>query len=490
MLFNSLQYLLFVVVVVGAFWALAGRHLARTTMLTLASWLFYMSWNPVYIWLIIVSTALDFCVGLGLGATEAPARRKAWLALSIVGNLGILGLFKYYNFFVDATGDTLVWTHGLLLSWFGLDLPGLLTATDSVPLLDVVLPAGISFYTFQTMSYSIDVYRRELEPSRSFIDFSMYVAFFPQLVAGPIVRGTQFMPQVGARPTITTEAVGVGLFLIAVGLVKKVAVADFVAVSFVDRVFDNPLAFTSVEVLVALYGYTIQIYCDFSGYSDVAIGTAMLMGFTLPENFDRPYMAKSPAEFWRRWHMSLSTWLRDYLYYPLGGSRTGPVRAYFNLFITFFLIGLWHGANWTFVLYGLLHGTAMVLHRLWSRTLGRGRDGKDDTLAITVFKIALCFHFTVLSRILFRSPNVDVADQVWTQLQVGTSSVAQVSWQVWAVMGITMLIHWTPKGWVSAAQAFFVEQAALTKALILAAVAAFLMRMSTGEVVPYIYFQF
>ena len=326
--FHSLDYLTFLAFAVCGYWLLFRSHLLRLAFVFAASCVFYMAWNPAYIVLILTSTVIDYTVGLRIAGARSPRGKRGWLLVSLIGNLGLLGVFKYYNFFATATADT--------LALFGVSI--------APARLDVLLPVGISFYTFQTLSYTIDSYRGRMQPTRNFLRFAFFVTFFPQLVAGPIVRASELLPQLERIPKLVPQAVSNAVFLIAVGLIKKVAVADYLAVNLVDRVFDDPSAYSSAEVMLALYGYTMQIYCDFSGYTDVARGSAMLFGLRLPENFDRPYQATSPAEFWRRWHMTLSTWLRDYLYFPLGGSHGSAVRAYFNLGLTMFLIGLWHGA--------------------------------------------------------------------------------------------------------------------------------------------------
>jgi alginate O-acetyltransferase complex protein AlgI len=362
MLFNSLDYFVFLALAVAGFWALARHRVARLAFIVVASCLFYMAANPKYILLVLLSTVVDYVIGLRLGATEDERKRRVLLVCSLVFNLGILAVFKYFDFWSSATASMASVLFGVEFSPF---------------LLRWALPVGISFYTFQTMSYSIDVYRRTLEPKRSLLEFTAFVMFFPQLVAGPIVRASEFLPQLDGEPTLRREQVSRGLFLIGTGLVKKVAVADYLSANLVDRVFAQPELYTGTEVVIALYAFTMQIYCDFSGYTDMARGSALLMGFEIPENFDRPYQATNPAEFWRRWHMTLSRWLRDYLYFPLGGSRGGPVRAYFNLWLTMMLIGMWHGAAWTFVLYGFLQATVMVIHRFVVRHTGgrRGRAG-------------------------------------------------------------------------------------------------------------------
>jgi D-alanyl-lipoteichoic acid acyltransferase DltB (MBOAT superfamily) len=355
--------------------------------------------------------------------------------------------------------------------------------------LDVLLPVGISFYTFQTMSYTIDVYRGRLEPTNNPLKFLFFVTYFPQLVAGPIVRASELLPQLDRTPALRRDEVGRGLFWIATGMVKKVAIADYLSVNLVDRVFDSPELYTATEVVFALYAFTVQIYCDFSGYTDVARGSAMLMGLRLPQNFDRPYQSASPAEFWRTWHMTLSTWLRDYLYFPLGGSRVSPTRSYVNLFVTMFLIGIWHGASWTFVLYALLQAFAMVGHRFFQRRSGRARDVVDPfpTRAVKVFA---CLQFVVFSRILFRATSIDNAWDVTSRLFSGTTSVAQVSTTVFFVLVLSLGAHYTPRRWFDSLEQRFIRMPALAQGALLGVVAGILGLVATTEVVPYIYFQF
>lgn len=499
MLFNSLDYLAFLALTLAVFWALRRwgperdvvveesdgsrtkrRIVTRGTWLRLlfvflASCVFYAAWNWRYLGLIIFSAALDYFIGLRLAASKSPKARKGWLLFSISSNLGLLGVFKYYNFFVESTGEA-------LRALFGLEL--------DIPLLDVLLPVGISFYTFQTMSYTIDIYRGQIEPTRNPLKFGVFVAFFPQLVAGPIVRASEFLPQLERPPWLTRERVGEGLFLIALGITKKVVFADFISVNLVDRVFDNPSAFSSTEVLIGLYGFTLQIYADFSGYTDVARGSGKLFGFELPENFDRPYQAKSVAEFWRRWHMSLSTWLRDYLYFPLGGSRRGAARTYFNLWLTIFLIGVWHGASWTFVIYGNLQALAVIVNRFWARFRRARGWTAPDPFWVDVLKILATLHFAVFSRILFRATSLENAGEVTAQLFAGTTSVAQISNDLWRVLVLGFALHYVPRSQLAWARTKFVSLPAWAQGVSLAVLAAGLALFVTGGVVPYIYFQF
>ena len=470
MLFHSLDYFLFLAIVLTGYWLLRYADRSRIALVVVASCLFYMAWNPVYIVLILTSTLLDYVAGARLGATQDPRLRKFWLGLSLCGNLGLLFAFKYFNFFAQASAD--------IASLFGLHWKPLR--------FNVLLPVGISFYTFQTLSYTIDVYRGQLAPARSFGRCLFFVTYFPQLVAGPIVRASEFLPQLENVPRLRRDEVAHGLFLIATGLAKKILVADYLSVNLVDRIFDNPEGYTATEVVAGLYGFTMQIYCDFSGYTDVARGSAMLMGIELPENFDRPYLAQSPADFWRRWHMTLSTWLRDYLYFPLGGSRAGPLRAYWNLWITLFLIGLWHGASWTFVLYGILQATAMVLHRAVYRRF----PPREGSVWLRAFKVAACLQFVVFSRILFRAADLTNAKAVTRQLFSGTTSMAQIAPGVWLVLVASFAAHFLPKVVFQRTEQSFVRAPWALQGAALALAAWGLSRIATSQVVPYIYFQF
>jgi alginate O-acetyltransferase complex protein AlgI len=470
--FNSLDYFIFLALVLGFYW-LAARSAMRFVLVLVSSCIFYMAWNPGYLIFVLLSICIDYLAATGMMSSPDRQSRRAWLALSLTTNLGLLGTFKYFNFFSGSVADA--------LNLFGLQI--------SAPKLDVLLPVGISFYTFESLSYTIDVYRGTLPPARSFSRFACFITFFPHLVAGPIVRAADFLPQLDKTPRLTAKDVGEGTFLIATGLIKKVIFADYLAVNLIDRVFDDPSAYSSAEVMIGLYAYTLQIFCDFSGYTDVARGSGMLFGLQLPENFDRPYLAKSPAEFWRRWHMTLSTWLRDYLYFPLGGSKVPPGRAYFNLFLTVALVGLWHGAAWTFVLYGCLHGSAMVVHRYFYRRSGRTAFSVDSA-AMTVLKIFGTLHFVVLSRIFFRASSFDNAKEVMRQLLEGSTDVFHITGSVWALLLLGYFAHFTPKGLFEGIRLGFIRLPAPAQGAVLAGVAGGLMLVATENVVPYIYFQF
>ena len=387
MLFHSHTFLAFFLAVV-LLHALTPRAQRRYVLLV-ASYAFYGSWNPKYALLILASTAIDFLAARGIAGAESRRRRKLCLSLSMATNLGLLGLFKYYNFFSHSLTEIL---------------------SHSLPLHELLLPVGISFYTFQSMSYTIDVYRGRCELSRDFVDFALFVSFFPQLVAGPIVRAVDFLPQIAAGARRTSEQIRAGLKLFLLGLFKKIVIADNLAM-LVDRVHQDPAAFSSGDLWVGAYAFAFQIYFDFSGYSDMAIGLAKLLGFELPENFRRPYCAANASDFWRRWHISLSTWLRDYLYISLGGNRQGKARTLRNLMLTMVLGGLWHGANWTFIAWGLLHGAFLMVHRLF-RGLAASRPRLDKLAAarwMTPVWVLLTFHGWVISMVLFRAASIDVA---------------------------------------------------------------------------------
>jgi D-alanyl-lipoteichoic acid acyltransferase DltB (MBOAT superfamily) len=342
MLFNSLHFALFFPVVVALFFATPRQY--RWMLLLAASYYFYASWKVAYLGLILVSTLVDYVAGIQMEKQNSREDKRPFLLLSLCVNLGILFTFKYFNFFIGSVEATLA---SLGLMWEG-------------PVLDVLLPVGISFYTFQTLAYTIDVYRGQQEPEHHLGRFALYVSFFPQLVAGPIERSQRLLPQFWNPKEFEYQRVVDGLKLMLWGFFKKLVIADRLAL-YVNEVYSAPEMHSGEAALVATYFFAFQIYCDFSGYSDIAIGAAQIMGYDLMENFRRPYHAKSINEFWHRWHISLSSWFRDYLYIPLGGNRVSEGRWYFNLFTVFVISGLWHGAAWTFVVWGALHGGYLIL---------------------------------------------------------------------------------------------------------------------------------
>lgn len=476
MLFNSVLYLVFLAAAVGVSWALVRHAAWRMLFLFLMSCWFYMAYEPRFIFLILGSTVYDFTIAQLLDRTpdSQPTKRKLLLAASVGVNLSLLCYFKYLNFFVQSAVQA---AQAVGLGW-------------TAPIWDIALPVGISFYTFQTMSYNIDVYRREVPAEKNLLRFALFSTFFPQLVAGPIVRPHHFLPQLHRTPTLTVDDVSYALFRICKGLFKKVVVADYLAVNLVDRVFSQPSLYSGAEVLVGLYAYTMQIYCDFSGYSDIAIGSARLLGYHLPENFLRPYAARTVAEFWRKWHMTLSTWLRHYVFFPLGGSRGSVWIAHRNSMITLVLIGLWHGANWTFVVYGVLHGLAIAVNRTLHRSRPKDFDEDNQPWHQNLWKIAVTLHFVVLARILFRAPSLTAAGEVWQALWSNGWGLGRIdALTAWVLLG-AFAVHFTPVRWLDDARSRFAALPGLAQGGVLAGVAVVMAAMAEKDVVPFIYFQF
>lgn len=387
MIFSSFEFLVFFPVVLALHWAVGGLGW-RKGVLLVASYVFYASWDWRFLGLILGSTLLDWFVGARIAASDLSWQRRAWLGLSVAGNVGSLVVFKYADFFLQG-GQQLLQALGVPVS---------------VPLLQLVLPVGISFYNFQTLSYSLDVYRGELRPTRRLADFALFVAFFPQLVAGPIVRAIELLPQLQRGVVARWDDVVTGVNRFAEGFAKKALVADNLA-PYVDRVFADPAACDGLTLWCASLGFAVQCYCDFAGYTDMAIGSARLLGYWLPENFRWPFLSTSVAEFWRRWHITLYAFMRDYLYVALGGSRVRPARQALNAFVTMTLVGLWHGAAWNFVAWGAYNGLLVVGQRFVGQGLQRARALARAlaTPAGTVLRIAFTDLLFVLSFALFRS---------------------------------------------------------------------------------------
>lgn len=380
MLFNSVEFLLFFPVCLIIYWLLRSIR-AQNIFLLLASYFFYAWWDYRFLSLIIFSSAVDWYCGLKIDSLPDKSQKRLWLGLSLLTNFGILAFFKYYNFFIPEFAR-LMNEIGFNTHWSSLQ---------------IILPVGISFYTFQTVSYSIDIYRGQLKPSRKIIDFFSFVSFFPQLVAGPIERASQLLPQFSKKRTLTNADIKFALRKILFGLFKKVALADACAVN-VDLIYKNHEHLHSVFILIGIILFAFQIYGDFSGYSDIAIGTARLFGFRLMENFNRPYFSYSIAEFWARWHISLSTWFRDYLYIPLGGNRKGKMNQIRNIMIVFTVSGLWHGANWTFLFWGFLNGLFFL------PSLYQNKNNKLSPIFIPITFALVCFTW-----IFFRSQTITEA---------------------------------------------------------------------------------
>ncbi len=399
MLFHSFEFIVFFLCVYTAYRMLP--HRAQNILLLIASYVFYASWDWRFLSLILISTLVDYVCGLRIDSAQNARTRRHFLCLSLGVNLSLLGIFKYFNFFADNLAAVAGW-----MGWH-----------VSPATLNVVLPVGISFYTFQTLSYTIDIYRGRMKPTRDFWNFALFVAFFPQLVAGPIERASQLLPQIERPRRPTLDQFYEGCYLFFWGLFLKMFVADKLAV-LVDPIFANEGARDAGQVWIGMVGFTFQIFGDFAGYSNMARGVARLLGIDLVNNFLAPFFAANPREFWHRWHISLSTWLRDYLYIPLGGNRGAEWMTQRNLWLTMLLGGLWHGAAWTFVIWGMYHGALLMGHRWWSRRINLlSSDSSSRTHRLVEFcKIAVFFQFTCLGFLIFRAQSLDQLIRMFSAL--------------------------------------------------------------------------
>lgn len=501
----------------------------RTVFVVLFSLFFYYKAGGYYFILLIISTIADYILANLIYKSQKNTIRKLYLAVSVSLSLGLLGYFKYTNFLIDSFNNLF---------------------TSNFALQDIILPVGISFYTFQTMSYTIDIYRREIKPARTLLDFAFFVSFFPQLVAGPIVRAKEFIPQIYQKVQLTKEDASMALFLIIGGLLKKAVISDYISLNFVDRVFDAPNSYTSFENLMAVYGYALQIYCDFSGYSDMAIGLALLMGFTLPANFRTPYQSKNITEFWRRWHISLSSWLKDYLYISVGGNRKGSFLGYFfptlffvgmllwsisivslsilpligsllaigifvlsfvlsstpkksmvtnfNLMTTMLLGGLWHGASLRFILWGAFHGIALAIHKFFME-LFPSKNTENKLLKkwfLNAFSILLTFHFVAFCWIFFRAKNFSVATDIIANIGAITFDfnqwmvISAVYKNVFLLLLIGYVWHFFPQRLNDKLYQIFSQTPLILKGLVVAFVFWIVFATASSGTQPFIYFQF
>ncbi len=501
---------------------LRKQFTARLIFVTLFSYYFYYKSSGFYFFLLAVVTVSDWLIGRQIGrlVNEAPhtapegaskgveaetivspsgdergastsgavggastsvgvapssLRRAKWLvALSVIIDLSLLGYFKYTNFFFGSIAELL---GNNFQPW------------------DIFLPVGISFFTFQSLSYTIDVYRRSIRPLDSLLDYAFFVSFFPQLVAGPIVKARDFVPQIRKPIVVTRRMFAMGVYLIVIGLFKKAVISDYISINFVERIFESPDMFSGIEVLLGLYGYSMQIYCDFSGYSDMAIGIALLLGFRFPMNFNAPYKSTSITDFWRRWHISLSTWLRTYLYISLGGNRRGKVRQYWNLFLTMLLGGLWHGASFNFVAWGAVQGLGLCAHKFFSQVVLHRSRHYESRGIMRVLAIFVTFHFVTAGWILFRAADADVSISLLTQLftnfhaELLPDVLAGYPW-VFGLMAFGFVSHFMPDAWQRRLVARLSMTNVVVCALLITAVIYIVIQVKSSDIQPFIYFQF
>lgn len=465
--------------------SLRKHTLARFIYVTIFSLYFYYKSSGLWFLLLLFTATSDFFIARVLVGTSRPLYRKLLVTLSLCINLGMLAYFKYFNF-LYSLGVSLMNSIG---SWFGAETVENLT-------FDIFLPVGISFFTFQSISYVVDIYRGKLHPLTRWIDYVFYVSFFPQLVAGPIVRAKDFLPQMFKPLTVTKEQFGEGFFLFLCGLFKKTIISDYISLNFVDRIFDAPLLYTGVENLLGVYGYALQIYCDFSGYSDMAIGIALLLGYRFNINFDSPYKSATITEFWRRWHISLSSWLKDYLYISLGGNRKGKTRTYINLIITMLLGGLWHGASLNFMIWGGLHGAALAIHKfVMARFSSFKKVGEEMPAWRRILGIVFTFHLVCLGWILFRSDSMQTTGEILRQITTNFhpevfTQFATGYKEVFALMIIGYLLHFTPHRWTLTLQKGVTLSPVFLQAIYLVILIFIITQIKSAGVQPFIYFQF
>ncbi len=474
MIFSSGIFLFLFLGFTFVYMLLRKKLTARLAFVTAFSYYFYYKSSGLYFLLLAIVTVSDFILAMVIERERGKTSARWMLALSMVIDIGFLLYFKYTNFFV-----------GMIANAIG----------SNFQPWDIFLPVGISFFTFQSMSYTIDVYRGKIKPLSSLLDYAFYVSFFPQLVAGPIVRATDFIPQIRKPIRISRDMFAQGVYLIVVGLFKKAVISDYISLNFVDRIFDNPAFYSGGEILLGLYGYCVQIYCDFSGYSDMAIGIALLLGFRFPVNFNAPYKADSLSDFWRRWHISLSTWIRDYVYISLGGNRKGNVRMFLNQVVAMTLCGLWHGASLNFVLWGGMHGVLVCLHKFFQQTVMRHDRHYHPIGWRRIVSIFLTFHLVAFTWIFFRNQDFSNAWLMISQI-FGNFSPQLLPQVIYAYRYVFMMIcfafltHWLPDAWQDRLVLYIKKCGIVGSAVLLVAVIYLVIQIKTSEVQPFIYFQF
>ncbi|PKP04703.1 MAG: membrane-bound O-acyltransferase family protein [Bacteroidetes bacterium HGW-Bacteroidetes-6] len=469
-LFNSGIFWLLFILVLSVYAAIYRNNTARTLFLLGFSLYFYYKSSGSFVLLLIGTLVFVYLLTRFMHMQPKGWRRKILLWISVGSALSLLAYYKYTNFLLENIAA--------------------ISGDDFHPV-DLILPVGISFYTFQILSYVIDVYRGDLEPEKDFFNYAFYITFFPQLVAGPIVRASLFLPQLKERITIHPDEVQKGFFLIMQGLFKKAVLADYIS-QYNDLIFASPGTYSGYENLMALYGYTLQIYCDFSGYSDMAIGIGKMMGFDLGINFNKPYQALNITDFWRRWHISLSTWLRDYLYIPLGGNRKGKFRTYVNLFVTMLLGGLWHGASWQFVVWGAMHGIGLAVHKLWKKYV---MPGERKSLVYKAISWFITFHFVAFLWIFFRAQSFDTAWTMITQIFTAMDlAYLQPFWDVRYIFVVMLIvgfsIHAIPSKLFPKLENTYVKVPFALKVFAFIVVLQLLIQFRSESVQPFIYFQF
>ncbi|MCM1349117.1 MAG: MBOAT family protein [Firmicutes bacterium] len=472
LLFNSGLFLLLFCGFIVIYQLMRKYHIAKMIFVILFSLYFYYKSSAEYCFILLGVCVSDYLLGLLMGECHKNWQRRGVVWINVLMNVGMLVYFKYLNLIFETICNF---------------------ASRDFDAFDIILPAGISFFTFRSISYIVDIYRREIEPCRDFLAYTFYLTFFPPLLAGPVVRAKDMLPQVTQNPEATRPMVAEGLFLIMCGLVKKVVVADFISQNFVDRIFDNPALYSGFENLMGMYGFLIQLYCDFSGYSDMAIGIALLLGFRFLDNFRAPFKAQNPTEFWHRWHISLSSWLRDYIYIPLGGNRCGKLRHHSNLMTTMVVGGLWHGASWMYLIWGALQGVFLVGHKVMFG--GRKKKASDAPRWRVVLNVFLTFNLLAISFVFFRARSLDVvrdmATQIFTNFHPGVipQFVSGYLMIVLLMVG-ALVLHFLPTHWSEKTRKRYEAMPLIVQGLILAIVIFIVIQARQSDIMPFIYFQY
>ena len=537
-IFTNMDFWIFFVIVYAVFTVIYKQYNIKNLFLFLVSVFFYYKTSGLFFGLLLFTITNEFLIARVIHQSKKEVLRKFLLGYSVVINLGLLCYFKYAYFFTDSYNQ-LFQTNHEVFNYFAHWGNGWLSNGDAFRIDKIILPVGISFYTFQTLSYTIDVYRKRLTPTKNFFDFGFYVSFFPQLVAGPIVRASDFIPQIRQPFSLSRYQFGLAVFMILNGLLKKMVVGDYIAVNFIDKVYANPFLYTGLENLLAVIAYSLQVYLDFSGYTDIAIGIALLMGYRLNTNFNSPYKAKNAGEFWKRWHISLSTWLQDYLYIPLGGNRKGTIASYviivilsvfmallleaswvlwivlsigfvffalslisadfkkavntnINLMITMLLGGLWHGATLNFLIWGGLNGLGIVVYKFWRKI---SPYEKMNSLPVHFWKVFNTFVFISITRIFFRAEDMTQATEVITKIY------SDLNWQllpriivgykeVFLLMTIGFVVHWLPKKHKWEYKKFFIKSPVWFKVAVVIVCVILIQLTKSADTQPFIYFQF
>jgi alginate O-acetyltransferase complex protein AlgI len=489
LIFTRFYFWAFFAIAMAGYSIIYRHRTPKNAYLLLLSLFFYYKSSGVYLILLVLSIIANFYIANGIFKSKKRAIRAGLVSLSVFINLFTLSYFKYAYLFID-TINYIFGSNLKVVNHFNMMVNS--TGHFALDIDKIILPVGISFFTFQIMCYVIDIYRNKFEPVKSIVDFGFYVSFFPQLVAGPIVRASEFIPQIYKEYTLSKQEFGLAVFMILNGLLKKLFISDYIAVNLIDRVFSNPVSYTGLENLMALYAYSMQVYADFSGYTDIAIGVALLMGYRLSANFNSPYKALHVGEFWKRWHISLSTWLKDYLYIPLGGNKHGEFRTNLNLMITMLLGGLWHGASWQFVIWGGLNGLGLLIYKQWKKI---SPFTNDKNWLVRFYAIFLTFNFITLTRIWFRGESMQKVDamigQIVNAFKIESFFEIILAYKnILALLAFAFIIHWLPESFKKKYRELFAGLPLWAMSLVVIIVIIFIYQFQTFELQPFIYFVF